>query len=103
MLLPTQSEIVDTHDEYQLKSENIQPIRQKTIHEIMTQSDIPFSDLSEDQQINSKYTLGTSIASISNDEISTEQLENELTDVHTKTRNIEEMIDRFFSNSSGKT
>ena len=99
-------------DEYQFKLGNIHPIQPKTIDEIMAPPAIPFPDLSDDQPVDSKHiseasvetsakdleTNIPSILSISNHDISTEQLENELADVHTKTKNIEDMIDKFLLN-----
>ncbi len=94
-----------------LEKEDIQPIRSRTIEEIMAQSDISFHDLSDDLQIESKHlsqssikdlnlsfeTNPQSIISFSDDEISSEQLENELANMQTKSKNIEEMIDKFLS------
>ena len=75
------------------------------IEEIMAESD--------DQQIESKQfsqsstkdlnvSLATNLPSIitfSDDEISSEQLESELANMQSKSKNIEEMIDKFLSHS----
>lgn len=78
----------------------------------MAQSDISYDNLS-DGQVESKYllqpsmetsikdtspsfkTIHKSILSLTDDEISSEQFENELADMQTKSKDIEEMIDKF--------
>ncbi len=89
----------------EIKFEEIQP---QTTEEIMAESDVSFHDLmNDDHQIESTELSQSSIKdrnlqsmlSFSDDEISSEQLENELANMQTKSKNIEEMIDKFLSNS----
>lgn len=100
------SDTIENEDETRI--ENIKPIQHRAIEEIMAESDISYHNLS-DEQIESKYlsqssikdinpsfeTNHKSILSFSDDEISTEQFENELADMQTKSKDIEEMIEKF--------
>jgi hypothetical protein len=101
-----------TENEYETRIEDGKPIRQRTIEEIMAESDISFDNLNDDQ-IESKNLSQSSIKtsikdrnfsletdrkltlSFSDDEISTEQFENELADMQTKSKDIEEMVEKF--------
>jgi len=99
-------------NEYETGIEDSKPIRQRTIEEIMAKSDISFDNLNDDQigsknlsqssrktsikdrnfslETDRKFTL-----SFSDDEISSEQFENELADMQTKSKDIEEMVEKF--------
>jgi hypothetical protein len=99
-------------NENETEIEDVQPIRHRTIEEIMAESDISFHNSSDDQigsqhksqsstktsmkDINPSFEINhPSILSISDDEISIEQFENELADVQNKSKDIEDMIENF--------
>lgn len=110
----TQNESENDHSiDENFQPTKIEPVREQTLDEIMAQSDIPFSGLSEDHQFESTYTSQASmktsrkeletnlpsVLSISDNDISTEKLENELANVHMKAKDIEEMIDKFVTDA----
>ncbi|CAF4448380.1 unnamed protein product, partial [Adineta steineri] len=98
--LSESNETIENEDE--IETEDVKSIHYRTIEEIMAESDI-----SSDSLVESKHSLElfktTSIQNIKHksvlsdldDKISIEEFENELADVNTKSKYIEDMIDKF--------
>ncbi|CAF4767118.1 unnamed protein product [Rotaria sp. Silwood1] len=86
-----------TENDYETKSNDVKPVHQRTIEEIMIESDISIIYNLNDDQTESKRSsqsiIKTSITT--NDENSTGQYENELAIMKAKSKNIEEMIENF--------
>jgi hypothetical protein len=106
-----QSDSSETTDmEFQTEIEDVKPVRQRTIEEIMADSEISSDNSTvqiEESETSVKmftkdinFSLETnnkSTFSFSSEELSTEQFESELADVNSKSKNIEEMIEKFLS------
>jgi len=99
-------------NEDEIKIEDIIMVHHRTKEEIMAESDISFENFNNDLEEStrsSQLSIKTSIKDInpsletthkstlsfSDDEISTEQFENELADINTKSKDIEALIEQF--------
>ena len=93
--------------EYVGSRENIEPVHQRTIQEIMAESDISIHN-SNDEQTESKHQSSEADISFSlainhgerngifsDNEISIERYENELATMKAKSKNIEEMVEKY--------
>lgn len=99
-------------NEYETKIEHVELVHHRTIEEIMAESDISFQNINDDP-VESKHSTQSSIntsikdrsldletdrkssLSFSDDDISTKQFENELADMNAKSKDIEELIEKF--------
>ncbi|CAF0964629.1 unnamed protein product [Rotaria sordida] len=113
----TSSRSNTTENEYETKIEDVKPVYQRTIEEIMIESDISIVyNLNDDRtelKRSSQSTIKTSITSINfsleinhksillflDDENSTEQFKNELANMKAKSKHIEEIIENFLLNN----